>query len=136
MNVLVQPADAARLSEAASRIVRAAMAAAEFGECDPDLAGECAVEVTSLEARTIIAGGGPKRVLAALGSARSGRPAAVAEEDLRALGRLEQVVRTFSDRVDAKAAEMDRTAAREPFARLEGIFSLASTAYGIVRTFL
>lgn len=137
MNILFGPEDAARLAEAAAKVAGAAREIALFGEMDPDLAGECGVEVCALEARTILSGGAPARVLGwASESLRMRRPMTVPEADVGALRRLEEVVALGSSRIRLRLAAFEAESAQEGLARIGGILGLASSAYGLLKSVL
>ena len=102
----LSPQQAQFLYQQIGRIATAAQELGQFGETEPDLAGACGVEVCSLEARTILAGGYLQRLAAAAAeSVRSGRPATVAAEDLEAASRLEGAVALGSSRIGNKMAQ-------------------------------
>lgn len=137
VNFQISPGDALRLAQAAGRAAEAAQVIALFGEAEPDLAGECGVEVCALEARALLSGGAPDRLArAAAEAARTGRPATVSADDFSAVTRLEAVAALGRQRIDLKAAALDAEASQEGLARLGGILSLASSAYGILKTVL
>lgn len=136
MRTTFDPRSAALLAERASRIQGSGAELAALGEVDPDLAGECGVEICSLEARTILASGAPSRVVAMAGeAARSGRPTAIETSDIEAMSRLEQVVALGSSRISLKLAALEAQAAQEPTARMGSLMGLATGAVGLFKTF-
>lgn len=136
MRTTFDPGTARVLSERAYAIQVSASELAGLGEHDPALAGECGVEVCSLEARTILMSGAPDRVRqAATQAAQSGRNAEIQTSDLEALSRLEAVVAMGSSRINLKMAAMDAEAAQAPAASLGSLMGLATGAIGFVRSF-
>jgi hypothetical protein len=136
MNTTFDPRTAALLAQRALSIQSSAAELAGLGEYDPVLAGECGVEVCSLEARTILSSGAPRRVAAsAQEAAQTGRPAMIVTADLEALSRLEGVVALGSSRIGFHLASLDAAAAQEPTARLGNLVGLASGAIGLIRSF-
>jgi hypothetical protein len=137
MRLNFAPDQAARLAGRAASVARAAGELSLFGESDPDLARECGVEISALEARTILSGGAPARIAAAAGEAsRWGRPAVLAAEDMDAMERLEHVVALGKSRIDLKSAALDAEASQEPLARLGGFIGLAGAAAGFLKSIL
>lgn len=137
MNLLVEPRDAARLAERTMGLVRAARELSSFGETDPELAGACGVEICALEARTILAGGAPHRVLeAAMNGSRSGRQVGIGSGDVEMVSRLEQVIALSGSRINLQMASMDAQDAQAPLAQLGGIIGLATGAAGLIRGIL
>lgn len=137
MNLLLDPGSAATLSEKTARLIMAGRELSNFGEMDPVLAGECGVEISSLEARTILSSGVPFRVaqLASEG-ARSRRQVTVSSQDLEILSRLEAVVSMGSARIDLKLATLDASASQEPMAKLGSMIGLATGVAGFIRGLL
>jgi hypothetical protein len=137
MELMFSPYDAATLKSQAERISSAAGELAAFGETDPGLAAECGVEINALEARTILSGGAPARVIARTTEAiKHGRPAVLPIEDIQALSRLEAVVALGNSRISLRLASLDAEASQEPFARLSGLAGLATGAIGLVKSFI
>lgn len=137
MNLNLNPGIAAQLAEKTSQLIGAGRALSAFGEEDPELAGECGVEICSLEARTILASGAPYRVAqVASEAAAMRRPAAVSSLDLEQVSRLEAVVAMGSARIDLKMASLDASASQEPMARLGSMIGLATGAAGLIRSLL
>lgn len=137
MNLLLDPRSAALLAEKTAHLIVAGRELSAFGEEDPTLAGECGVEICSLEARTILSSGAPLRVAQLAGeAARSRRQVSVSSQDLETLSRLEAVVSMGSSRINLKLAAMDASASQEPIARLGSLIGLATGAAGLIRSFL
>lgn len=130
------PRSASILAERSAFIEGSGAVLAALGEADPGLAGECGVEVCSLEARTILATGAPGRVAALAGeAARTGKPVAVSPGDLESLSRLEAVVALGSSRIQLKLAALEAEAAQEPRAQLGSLIGLATGAVGLWKAF-
>lgn len=137
MNLTLNPGTAAQLAEKTAQLIGAGRALASFGEEDPSLAGECGVEICSLEARTILAAGAPYRVSSLAGeSARQGRPVTIATQDLEAVSRLEAVVSMGSSRIGLKMATLDASESAEPMTKLGSMIGLATGAAGLIRSLL
>lgn len=137
VNLNFDPGTAAELAKRTAYLIGAAQELSAFGEQDPALAGECGVEICSLEARTILSGGAPFRVMVkAEESGRFRRPVAIAASDLEAVSRLEAVVSMGTSRIDLKAAALDATIAQEPTARIGNLIGLATGAIGFIKSFL
>lgn len=135
MNLLLDPGSAARLAEKTAQLIVAGRELSSFGEEDPSLAGECGVEICSLEARTILSSGAPFRVAQlAAEAARSRRQVTVSSQDLETMSRLEAVVAMGSSRIGLKLATLDASASQEPMARLGSLIGLATGAAGLIRT--
>lgn len=136
MRTTFDPKTAALVADRALALQGAGAELASLGEQDPDLAGECGVEICALEARTIIASGAPSRVAAMAGeAARSGKPASILTSDLDAVSRLEGVLSLGSSRIGIKLASLDAQAAQEPTARIGNLMGLATGAVGLFKTF-
>lgn len=136
MRTTFDPRTAALLAERATAIQGAALELAALGEVDPGLAGECGVEVCSLEARTILSGGGPSRVIQmAAEAAQRGQLVSIPTVDLEALSRLEAVTALGSSRITLKLAALDAAAAEGPKATIQSLMGLASGAVGLWKTF-
>jgi hypothetical protein len=137
VNLTLNPGTAAQLAEKTGQLIGAGRELASFGEEDPSLAGECGVEICSLEARTILSGGAPYRVASLSGeAARQRRPVTIATQDLEAVSRLEAVVAMGSSRIGLKLASLDASASAEPMARLGSMIGLATGAAGFIRSLL
>jgi len=137
VNLTLNPGVAADLAQKTAYLIGAGRELASFGEEDPGLAGECGVEICSLEARTILATGVPNRVAALAGeSARVGRPLTLATQDLEAVSRLEAVVAMGSSRIGQKLASLDASASAEPMAKLGSLIGLATGVGGFIRSLL
>jgi hypothetical protein len=133
VNITFDPRSAALLGHRAQALQISGAELGALGEHDPELAGECGVEICSLEARTILSAGAPARVQAiSQEAARANRPAVVSARDVDALSRLEAVVAMGSSRIALKLAAMDAAAAQEPAARLGNIVTLATSAAGAI----
>lgn len=137
MNLTLDPRIAAQLAEKTAQLIGAGRELSSFGEEDPSLAGECGVEICSLEARTILAGGAPYRVASLAGeAARARRPVTIGTQDLEAVSRLEAVVAMGSSRIGLKLATLDASASQEPMAKLGSVIGLATGAAGFIRSLL
>jgi len=131
----LSPQQAQFLYQQIGRIATAAQELGQFGETEPDLAGACGVEVCSLEARTILAGGYLQRLAAAAAeSVRSGRPATVAAEDLEAASRLEGAVALGSSRIGNKMASLEAEASQEGVSKIGGLLGMATGAVGLIKS--
>lgn len=131
----LSPEQAQFLYQQIGRIATAAQELGNFGETEPDLAGACGVEVCSLEARTILAGGYLQRLVAAAAeSIRSGRPATVAAEDLEAASRLEGAVALGSSRIGNKMAALEAESSQEGVAKIGGLLGMATGAVGLIKS--
>jgi hypothetical protein len=137
VNLLLDPGSAARLAEKTAQLIVAGRELSAFGEEDPTLAGECGVEICSLEARTILSSGAPFRVAQLAGeAARARRQVTVSSGDLETLSRLEAVVAMGSSRIGLKLATLDASASQEPMAKLGSLIGLATGVAGFVRGLL
>lgn len=137
MNLSFGPDSARELAQRTRYLIGSGRELSLFGEQDPVLAGECGVEICSLEARTILNGGAPFRVVArAEEGIRAGRPITISMADLDAVSRLEAVVSMGSSRIDHKMAALDAAIAQQPAASLGSMVSLATGAIGLIKTFL
>lgn len=132
MNVSVSPREAAVLSEVADRVMKGAWELSRFQETEPGLAGACGIEVSALEARTILGSGSVNRLRdAAAGATRTGRPTAVNSEDLDQFSRLEGVLALADSRIAQKVAEIDAGQSQEGAAKLGSLIGLATGAVGL-----
>jgi hypothetical protein len=137
VNLTLDPGTAAQLAEKTAQLIGAGRVLSEFGEEDPSLAGDCGVEICSLEARTILSGGAPYRVASlAAESMRMRRPVTLSSQDLEAVSRLEAVVAMGSSRIGLKLATLDASSSQEPMARLGSIIGLVTGAAGFIKTIL
>jgi hypothetical protein len=137
VNLILDPGTAARLAEKTAQLILAGRELSSFGEEDPTLAGECGVEICSLEARTILSSGAPSRVAVLAGdAARSRRQVTVSSQDLETLSRLEAVVAMGSSRIGLKLATLDASASQEPMAKLGTMIGMATGAVGFIRSLL
>jgi hypothetical protein len=137
VNLLLDPGTAAKLAEKTVQLILAGRELSSFGEEDPTLAGECGVEICSLEARTILSSGAPARVAQMAGEAARGRrQVTVSSGDLETLSRLEAVVAMGSSRIGLKLATLDASASQEPMAKLGTMIGLATGAAGFIRSLL
>ena len=136
MRTTFDPRSAALLAKHAARIQGSGHELAALGEADPELAGDCGVEICSLEARTILASGAPARVVAMAGeAARRGQPTSIETADMEAVSRLEQVVSLGSSRIALKLSALEAQAAQEPTVRMGSLMGLATGAVGLFKTF-
>ncbi len=134
MNLQFDPRGAALLAERASALAQSASELGAFGEVDPEMAGECGVEICSLEARTILSGGSVNRVIGlASEAARAGKAAIIPTSDLDAISRLEQVVSLGASRIGLRLAAMDAVASQEPKAAVANLIGMATGAIGLYR---
>jgi len=137
MNLRFGPDSARELAERTFHLIGSGRELSLFGEQDPALAGECGVEICSLEARTILSAGAPYRVLSrAEEGMKSGRPIVIPMADLDQVSRLEAIVSMGSSRISHKLAAIDAEIAQRPAANLGSVVSLASGAIGLIKTFL
>lgn len=137
MNLLLDPRAAAHLAQKTAHLILAGRELSAFGEEDPALAGECGVEICSLEARTILSSGAPLRVAQLAGeAATTRRQVTVSSQDLETLSRLEAVVAMGSSRIGLKLATLDASSAQEPMARLGSLIGLVTGAAGLIKTIL
>lgn len=131
MDLHFSPDQAAQLGRRALGLAAAGRELALFGESDPELAGSCGVEVSSLEARSLLAGGSLSRVVQA---GQLGRPVALSADDVEAVARLEQVVSLAQSRIALKTAAMDAEAGQSNLAKLGGIVGVATGIVGLVKS--
>jgi hypothetical protein len=137
VNLTLNPGTAAMLAEKTAQLIGAGRELSAFGEMDPALAGECGVEICSLEARMILSGGAPYRVASQAGeAAQSRRPVTISHSDLELVSRLEAVVAMGSSRIGLKLATLDASASQEPMAKLGSMIGLATGAAGFIRSLL
>lgn len=137
MNLNLDPVMAGRLAEKTAYLIGAARELSAFDEEDPVMAGECGVEVCALEARTILSGGVPYRVLdKAHEAGHTGRPYMVPVSDLEMLSRLEAVVAMGSSRISNKIAALDSAIAQEPAGTIGSMIGIATGAIGLIKSFL
>jgi hypothetical protein len=122
--------DAAYLATKARSASMAAKELVSFWSEEPELAGQAAVEVLALEAKSILSGGCLDRVSAA---SKSGRPM-LRRDDLDAVFRLDTIASISSARLAALEAVLDSEESDAPMNKLSGIVSLAATVLGIVKT--
>jgi hypothetical protein len=97
---------------------------------EPELAGQAAVEVLALEAKSILSGGAVERIVLA---SRSGRPT-VRREDLDAAFRLDTIASLSSARLAALEGALDGEESDAPMNKFGSIVSIAATMLGIVKT--
>ena len=127
--------DAERLGARAIDLGARAEALAQFADADPDLAQGAGVEVSALEAKSILAGGFIDRVVAtSLGSARSGRHASLAASDFQAVTRLETLLESSDRRIAARLAAYDAQEARSGIEGIGSVIGLATGAVGLLRS--
>lgn len=108
---------------------------ASFADRDPFLASECGVEISALEARTILGSGTPERVVAAAVEAtRLGRAFSVSRYDLDGISRLENVVSTASSRIAQKYMALE--AAGSNSSKLGSAINAVAGLAGLVKMFL
>jgi len=124
------PEDAAYLAVKARGAAIAARELVSFWSEEPELAGNAAVEVLALEAKSILSGGAAGRVVSAC---RSPRPS-VDSGDLDAVFRLDTIATLSAARLAGLGASLEGEAVDAPINRLGGIVSMAATVLGIVKT--
>ena len=126
--------DAETLGLAAQDLAGRAQALVRFAEADPDLALAAGVEVSALEAKTILSSGAPGRVAgAAAGAGRSGQ-AVIAPADFQAIGRLEALLFSSDQRLGQRMAQLDQARASSPYENLGSMIGLATGAVGLLRS--
>lgn len=136
MNLQFSAQQATQLVSRAVGLAGAAKELALFGEMDPELAGACGVEISALEARSLLSGGALDRIVQGSSTAaREGKPVALAAEDVEAFGRLEAVVALGSSRINLKLASMEAEASQEGLAKWGGLLGLATGAIGLIKSF-
>ena len=126
--------DAETLALAAQDLAGRAQALVRFAEADPDLALAAGVEVSALEAKTILSSGAPGRVAgAAAGIGRTGQ-AVIAPADFQAIGRLEALLFSSDQRLGQRMAQLDQARASSPYENLGSMIGLATGAVGLIRS--
>lgn len=137
VNVNLDPDMAGKLAQKTAYLIGAAQELSSFDEEDPVMAGECGVEICALEARTILSGGIPYRVLAkAQEAGRIRRPFMVPVSDLEAVSRLEAVVSMGASRIGHKIASLDAAIAQQPTNMIGNMIGIATGAIGLIKSFL
>jgi len=135
VNLVLTSEQARILHEKVGQLAGAAVELGRFGETDPDLAGSCGVEVCSLEARTILAGGYLQRIAGSIASAlQAGQSVNLAAEDLEALSRLEGAVALGASRIELKRAALEAEAGQEGISKIGGLLGLATGAVGLYKS--
>lgn len=125
------PAQEAELiGRRALELGESAQALSVFAEESPELAQMAGVEVSALEARSILRSGVIPRVAAvALGNARTGRPAVIGGPDLETISRLEAIVTLSGARIAASVNSLDQQKSRSG---MESFGSMIGMATGVV----
>ena len=122
--------DAAYLVTKAHGATLAARELVSFWSEEPELAGQAAVEVLALEAKSILSGGSMDRIVAA---SKSQRPA-MRRDDLDAIFRLDTIASISSARMAGLESSLQEEDSDRPINKIGGIVSLAATMLGIVKT--
>jgi hypothetical protein len=122
--------DASYLAAKAKSASLAARELVAFCSEEPELAGQAAIEVLALEAKSILSGGAVERIVLA---ARSGSPA-VRRDDLDAAFRLDTIASLSSSRLSALGVALEGEESDAPMNKLGGIVSIAATVLGMVKT--
>lgn len=124
--------DAEILGQRALSIGEGAEALSRFAQESPELAQMAGVEVSALEARSILQSGSVQRVIhAAMGSAQARRAAAIGAGDLEAMTRLENVLALSGSRISASVQALDQQKARGGMDTLGSVIGLATGAIGL-----
>lgn len=124
--------DAEILGRRALEIGEGAEALSRFAQESPELAQMAGVEVSALEARSILLSGAVQRVIqVALGSAQARRPASIGAADLESMTRLETVLALSGSRIGASVQSLDQQQARGGMDTLGSVIGLASGAIGL-----
>lgn len=133
----LDPITSSRLAQKTAYLIGAAKELSSFDEEDPGMSGECGVEVCALEARTILSGGIPYRVVAkAEEAAMTGRPFLISGSDLETVSRLEGVVARGSSRIGHRIEQLDAAIAQQPAATLGNMVGIVTGAIGLIKSFL
>lgn len=111
---------------------------ARFGEQEPWLASQVGIELGSLEARMILAGGAADRVVAiSAESIRTGRPASYDQADLDQVSRLEAVLAQGNARIGHAVAILDQQGEGPSVMQgLGSIIGFATGAVGLIKMLL
>ncbi len=108
---------------------------AAFSDREPFLASECGVEISALEAKTILGSGTVDRVIsAAAGGEQYGRGFTVSRGDLEAVHRLEGVLSLASSRIAQKYMALQGQADGSAAHSLGSAISLVSGVVGLVKS--
>ncbi len=125
------------VAEALARKVENAVLAgrelASFSDREPGLAAECGVEISALEAKSILGSGAADRLFqAALAGRGSGRPFTVFRHDLDGMSRLEGVVSLASGRIAQRYMALE--ASESGPARVGAVLGTIGTLVSLVRS--
>lgn len=135
MNVPFGPEAAGRLAQKAAYVQMAGRDLALWGETEPYLVHSTGLEVSALEARILLSGGAPARVVeAASRAARSGTPASVDAADLEAVARLEGILTVAASRLGQAIAAIDAQNRSSGFETLGTAIGLATGAIGLIKS--
>lgn len=99
-----------------------------FADRDPELAGDCGVEVNAVEAAAILDGGRIDRLAGLRGTVD------VDESDLAALSRLEGTLSRASSRIQQKISALDAAEGQALTTKLGSIIGLATGAVGFIKS--
>jgi hypothetical protein len=124
------PEDAAYLAAKARSAALAAKELVSFWSEEPALAGQAAVEVLALEAKSILSGGSMERVMMA---SRLGKPV-LRQDDLDSVFRLDTLTSLSAARLAGLETAMEGDESDAPMQKLGNIVSIAATMLGIVKT--
>lgn len=132
--VALGPEVAQALARKVENAVLAGNELSSFSDREPGLAAECGVEISALEAKSILGSGAPERLFeAATLGASSGRPFLVYRADLDGMTRLEGVVSLASSRIAQTYMALE--AADSAPARLGSVVGTIGAIVGLVRSF-
>lgn len=125
-------AEADILGRRAIELSESAEALSLFAQESPELAQLAGVEVSALEARSILRSGVIPRVAAmALGNARSGRQATIGGADLETLTRLEAIVNLSGARITSSVQSLDQQKSRSGVETLGSMIGVATGVVGL-----
>lgn len=106
---------------------------ASFADREPFLASECGVEISALEAKTILGSGIPDRIAASASeAARTGRGFFLHRSDLDGMNRLEGVISTASSRIAQKYMALESAAS--PAVKLGTAINVVGGVINILKT--
>lgn len=104
---------------------------AAFADREPALASECGIEISALEAKTILGSGLPDRVAAVAEQASRQRTGFVLfRSDLEGINRLEGVISTASSRIAQKYMALENSGSN-----VQKLGTVVNTVLGVVNVF-
>jgi hypothetical protein len=99
-----------------------------FVDREPELSGECGIEVNAVEARALLSGDLAERLSGLRGTVE------VEESDLERLSRLEGVLALASSRIGARIRALDEAEGSALATKLGSMIGLATGAVGLVKS--